>query len=450
VLVFSLANAAELEAFSPDDEAFSPLQEATKTYCLSVGTMRYTQRIVTCKEEDIVPMKSERPTGKKIEVQEKAWLSSIAIWCIWHHVGSLVAMGACELVAFKVSAIMDALKPHPAILDLSRSFAQTFANLAASGDGAANDLDEPAPTRVLMAMPLQERERFSEAFMEVIEGVHDDTDTTRLAPSRFRGTPQQCDTLREELMLGKCVLALGPDGDPLRTVLLCVLRIHKPNGDMLVKMGSCRGGITKPDCVLPGTKLNDEESAAAAAERVFSQDLPPLQGTLKFSTSVNEETIKRSSLFGIRTRYLKTSFGYTLETEDDRAAPDEEMLSFDASMSVAPRAALMRIGTRQQFPTFEPVKVNLSDGDYTVYAWLSPAEFAAASSPALSEELRAWLNNYDSMVRNDSEELPTESPPPSAPLAVDLISPPISPPSVGSLDCDIYHPKNHQLQTQHV
>jgi len=140
--------------------------------------------------------------------------------------------------------------------------------------------------------------------------------------------------LRDEVNQGKCDLAFVRH-EPVRTVQVLALRIlsgpptmvgrvnsansgdrrsgaEDDNERVLVKVGEVKAGTNtiKASCVLPGTKLREQEPTTEALQRLLSKDLFALSSLLRVSSGrsqVQEVEMKTSSTYGIRSRYLRTT-----------------------------------------------------------------------------------------------------------------------------------------------
>jgi len=126
--------------------------------------------------------------------------------------------------------------------------------------------------------------------------------------------------LREEVNLGKCDLNIVCD-EIVRTVFIIAVRIsmhvresYPLDGSQrfLVKVADVKGGrLVQSSCVLPGTKRREQESSAKALERFMGTDFNQVAEVLRENLAPRPDTnvsIKDSANFGVRTRYLRTTY----------------------------------------------------------------------------------------------------------------------------------------------
>jgi len=188
---------------------------------------------------------------------------------------------------------------------------------------------------------------------------------------------------------------------------------------LFVKIGEVKPGskAIKSSCVLPGTKLREQEPTAQALQRVLTGDLAALAPELRVSSGrsqVQEVEMKQSSTYGIRTRYLRTTvtawlsefaklkkialpvgfdeFMNHYEAADDRFCATK--LLNKLYLTAAARATGIARVRATQILTDVPDVVILApedeDESLTLYLWLRPHDFEVLASEAAAPILKLW------------------------------------------------------------
>merc|ERR1712176_577384 len=75
-------------------------------------------------------------------------------------------------------------------------------------------------------------------------------------------------------------------------------------------------GVARVSCELPGTKRCDQESSNAARRRLIEDDFAAIADLLQIKEEKYEDIdIRQSPTYGIRSRYMRTSFIFTLDVK---------------------------------------------------------------------------------------------------------------------------------------
>jgi len=298
-----------------NDEIFVPGQAAKKVYFLQRGTMTYQREVPLPSSSSLLMGTHPGIAFPDVPVAETDWISTVAIWCRWDYVGRLNTCETCNLVTFNMEKMVDVLKGYPVIRAISHSYACAYVQMATSSEHALQvDLDI-LPSRVLMAMPLEDRANFSIMLLESFQAKDGRFSMMQYYPARRqRLGPWAQKQLLEELEMGKCVVTVGRDHQLLRTVGLCVLDIVDSSGRVLVQVGTTKKGETTTlDIALPATKVRESESNKQAAMRLIHTELPDMKGMLNFGEVLNEENETRSKNLEIRTMYMKTTYNASFQ-----------------------------------------------------------------------------------------------------------------------------------------
>jgi len=406
------SRAIELEACSRADDIFIPLQEAKKVFNLRVGTLSYKRMVFTSDQavsrgqslrsggisfsETNESLQNWDPSGEA-KLLPRAWISMVALWCKWSYLGSCQASEDCELVALNVTGILEVLERYPALFKINRCYATCFCQLMSDPEHSKEcDLDI-LPAQVMMAADADDRFGIScvvvDSFMASSSVVIDQYVSHR----RDKIKPSSREILVEELDQGKCVVSLGVDGQLLRSVLISVLCIQRESGDVLTKLATTKGSKWVAECVLPASKLREQENFRQAAERLLAKDLPDLNGTLDWDTPEIEQSITQSGTTGIRTTYMKSKFQINFfSCGEDSADVSGVLVNNMASMN-RPRVMVSKSMSSQpaapqfNFSKLKIIEVTKNPDKPELFAWL-PLSLVTNKTPILIEELQAYLD----------------------------------------------------------
>lgn len=194
------------------------------------------------------------------------------------------------------------------------------------------------------------------------------TDVQLLPPGVFEGikrndAPHQKAVVEDlvlELKSGASHFEDDSEGEQVRVVELCLLRIIEPGGGLILirRSRQSSSGESKEHNDLPGKKILPRETCWSAAQRVIYSDMRLMERILKFpdaDSSPLEQLVeeKESSHFaGIKTRYIKTFIDL-----------DVDVTSLDDSIRSATSLPSPRPGTQVSFKS--------EDGTVTVFEWMS-------------------------------------------------------------------------------
>mmetsp|Transcript_147630 Transcript_147630/g.283006 ORF Transcript_147630/g.283006 Transcript_147630/m.283006 type:complete len:349 (-) Transcript_147630:19-1065(-) len=109
-------NAIEISVIAAQDNVFLAGSQAEHGYCVAHGQLEYTQE----------PKTSKVTSTSRSEVNAGDWLSEIALYVHWSHVGTVEATSACELLVIGASAMADALAKQVLIWQATQAYAHSF------------------------------------------------------------------------------------------------------------------------------------------------------------------------------------------------------------------------------------------------------------------------------------------------------------------------------------
>mmetsp|Transcript_5888 Transcript_5888/g.14057 ORF Transcript_5888/g.14057 Transcript_5888/m.14057 type:complete len:1094 (+) Transcript_5888:47-3328(+) len=257
---------------------------------------------------------SEAADQTKIGVDEGTSCSEVALWAEWHHVGSLQAMSTSELLQLSAPALQRDLQKHAAAFALTCEFCRAFVKYYRSEASSWSDLSsEIDHDDIFSVMNRESRLLLCEPILEILRKKED---TFRFFSGMFEST-MRVRRLREEISSGKCNISITTLGEVVRTVSLVVLRLRNagdPN-TFLVQIAERANSDCQVACKYPGTKRREQESASVALKRLQTEELSGLKHQSDMTDWAMEQsvTFMESKTFGIRTKYLRTTFESEVE-----------------------------------------------------------------------------------------------------------------------------------------
>jgi len=247
---------------------------------------------------------------------------------------------------------------------------------------------------------------------------------------------------------GKSSIALV-SGEVMRTVIVIALRLYFPKGDkFLINLCDyCHDtGTFIHKAVLPGTKKRPNETWAGSSRRILENELSTVAKDVNIYMDMvptKTATVKDSDTYGLRTRYLRTTFNAdltididtfpaievprTASREADRARSCLDILHAPGissddrlvrSQAVCVLSTIMRLHRLEQGAVAAPMKKSRlsmrrsensskhsqSGAKVTkLYAWVTQDEFSKLTHPQVAPILREWCSalEFKERVSND-------------------------------------------------
>jgi len=273
-----------------EDDLFIPSVIAEFAYAMLQGEVCYVQDIETAPVETQVVR----------TVVNGQWLSEMALWVKWIHVGTAQAITQCDLVSISPTEVAHVLGKDNLAVALTREYGRLYHQrvIAAKPPESEwpNDLVVPYAD-VGDLYPLM----YSQ--LQAALGKH----FLDLWQSRHRWRVAKLDTLREEVANGTSTIFMTIDGDLERVVSVTALRIESPQGDILTQLGKFKDGVAEADCKMPGGKQQRGETPADAAKRVLGGKLSPVSKHVQLIHQQREVKWSQSASYDMRTKYLRTT-----------------------------------------------------------------------------------------------------------------------------------------------
>uniref|UniRef100_A0A7S0A2D9 Cyclic nucleotide-binding domain-containing protein n=1 Tax=Pyrodinium bahamense TaxID=73915 RepID=A0A7S0A2D9_9DINO len=268
-------------------------------YFLVNGQLRYTPG-------ELAPEVSLCELDPKLTLDPGSWCSEPALWTVWTHLGTLEASSTSELLSIEGSKLLPALERFPSAMMVLVDYCATFHRYINESGVLRSDL------------------AYGFDINELVSGLNTETRIKLANPVIHslqvhfwdKVVNQRCiELLKDEVANGKCDMGFV-GAEPVRNTFVVALCLRKSRGAtdrFLVKVGEVlrEGSEVVSSCLLPGVKRKRLEAYKAAVQRLLGLDLGEIasQVEMHFEEGFEQTVVMSPSpTYGIRTRYLRTTF----------------------------------------------------------------------------------------------------------------------------------------------
>jgi len=351
----------------------------------------------------------------KLTLKSGDWCSEPALWTVWTHLGTLEAMTTAEVLAVSGPLLTSALNRFPVASSAMTDYCATFHRY----------INEPGVLRSDLSYTFD--------INELLSGLTSETRMQLAAPllqrleTRFWDVLNHgsMDRLKEEVDNGKCDIGPGPRAEVVRNTFVVALRISRfqqGSDRFLVKIGEVLrdGNRVVGSCLLPGVKRKWRENYPTAVARLLQNDLGEIASHVEtYFSEGGRQTVSMnaSPTYGIRTRYLRTTFAATLDS-------DARLTMLVAPKGPLPLPAvsgiawLFRRESRRYAAVQQQVAAVLAEhrevavlhcdktnrASRKLYLWLTPEEFEVLSDEMATPIIEQWLSSLEASKGQDSED----------------------------------------------
>jgi len=351
-----LCETVESEFYSPQDVLFVPAKSSEYMFLVVDGSFRYSQEPTTSKVLDAYEQ----------DVDAGAWVCEAALWSDWTHVGKLEAETQVKVFKLSYEELASILEVLKMVSMVTRSYARSFYLRLTTACPPHSDW----PTD--LGLP------FTSAADLLSKDVGVGLLRAACTSGRISLMPAESAQLEDEIRHETCALQQTERGELERLVAVHCINITRPNGDILVHLGSYHAdrGLIDACCKLPGHKRPHGELPKAALERLLAT--PALS---HFSTGIkllhveHDVQVKEDRFPGIRSKYLRTVQQCLLQPGFE---PDLPVASANGALS-------------RQFDSFAVLTIPINEDTAGLYCWMSQTTFEFASSPNGLKLLQGWL-----------------------------------------------------------
>jgi hypothetical protein len=392
----------------------------------------------------------------KLHLIKGSWCSEIALWTVWSHMGTMKAIQSCEVTSISFTpGFIKALEKHMAarctLIDYCRAFHGNMNEADVDPSDLVDhiDCDEiifsmSRATRIALASPFFDQfqsymqrawggkadlEKQLALRREVEEGKCDvgmvgayPMRTTfvivllirervgRLSEEHFASKPSFLTPAASLFRSASTINATSSNAAPVSLFRSAASKASKTTPRVLVRIGMMKheSSEIKPCCVFPGGKRKENETRHESLQRVLESDLKDIVELIVPTGRVGERSVevKYSANFGIKTRYLKTTYSFELtEKRHNLRTISVPPLPWGSSRG--------RLGSWRGYWAKAAARAHLVLNGLegvivlgnALYVWLRPSEFDILSSNPAEEVIAKWLGQIQlDRILSDAEE----------------------------------------------
>jgi len=402
----ALCHSAVSHSFlSHEDDLFNPGQSCNQAWFVVRGRLRYVQN----------PNSSKVVRTEITPVHQGTWISEVALWSLWAHVGTCEASGpASHLLSISSQALIEVLEEFPTVERLAQQYAKNYHAYLTSASPPhsqwPNDLHVPNTEDVAMLLSQHVGLGLLKRGLASGSLVLSDEDEAYVT---------------KELMAGKCTIQYSDDGTQLERVvgLTNVMLRYEPDSFtnpspkplVLYQVGAVtQQGKTKLSLHIPGTKRWTGESPQAALKRILEADLRVFAPMMEVENSERKVSVKDSTQsLKMRTKTVKTIYRSNLQELP------KDIMSMQVPFPELPGLVGKSSTPDSSETDSEPHQFQLlvlpQEKEAGLYAFLLPAQYEIMDNDDNKDAMKAWM----STVKVDLEELakpPSVKPHPEAEL----------------------------------
>lgn len=308
--------------FAKGDLVFEDGADSTGSmFFVAFGNLRYDPG-------ELAAEANYRASDRRLTLSEGAFVSEAALWTFWTHLGTLLVASTSEVLILSSSQLQEALKRFPEVLSIVANYGCAYHRIVnergvkRSDLGCSYDNHEiisgmNAPLRLMLAQPILEEMKCRGGRWKSVGNI---------------------EALETEIKEGKSNLGFV-DKEAVRTCFVVALRLKScaeetPQQEgafpdfaeevdeerFLVKVGEVMRGSGEINafCVLPAIKRRGQETAKAALDSMLATDFADIQPyiAINYCEGTSQEAfLQDSTKFGVRTRYLRTTYRATVNKE---------------------------------------------------------------------------------------------------------------------------------------
>jgi hypothetical protein len=330
------------------------------------------------------------PTTKRVEVQDCQWLTEMAIFCHFYHVGSLHAVSEGELLTIRGERLTSIMNDHSDMYDLFVEYGSFLLEKIREDPNRADDLRLPLSHENVVTLLSQESKKLlSKAGLKSL-----------LRSNKFNPNGSRLKALSAEVANGDCFLVVEATlpswrdsclEEVHRIVSIAVLSIKHEDGSgrLLVQIGHFKGDHIVPEVLLPGSKVHAHEVPSEAKHRLIDGHFSKLQ---EFITWNRDEVLvheKSSWRFNVSTKYVKRMYYGTLQEAGHSAFTALEW-HHKGGLANASAKHLTKVFTNHHLAHTFVLDSTLQE-DARIYCWMDPEDI---ERPQILESVQDFFNSH--------------------------------------------------------
>lgn len=386
--------ALSFEYLLPLDSLFICGSEADSAFRLVAGKLEYS----TCGTGSSHLGDSflqERGEATKQIIVESAWLCEATLWVPWVHVGELVALTRCQLLAVNAKAALAVMQSHDLIRDITLEYARCFhAHLIAAIPPAAE-------------LPSDVEVPFTE-YSEIVSGMRPEFRALIGQMALERSTSWLGRTSRLASVVGDGLATVIEDGDGevLHVVLLSTLRLERNDGRILVCLAKAGPDGLRAGGQLPSAEQKSGELPRQAAQRILTTQLTAVAGDVSFTSSSRDVFARHSKEFGVSSKHIHTV--HRAEVVDGSLLSSADIVpgrggGTPQGHARGRRRSLIFAGNAEgplRLGDLAPFTIRDEAGQSSVYTWMTPDEVERLETLEGEQLVQQWSVHLDMQNRS--------------------------------------------------
>lgn len=278
------------------DDVFTCNRRAKGSYYLVKGSSLYSQS----------PVYSRVLEPVAIAVGERAWISEVALWVDWFHVGNLAGVELTHALLIQTEAFVEmVVSTDGPVRVICNHYAAHFLRAVRHAKPPlqwANDLYVPFSEYEILVLSMDAASK-----TQVGAAALAHAGSWAISGKRSR------DVLSAEIAEGKSVVILTPQRQLRRISYVVSLRLTSDDKRMLAELGSLEGSDVKVSGRLPGSKPNPGEMAMDTLDRIIRTSFPMLLDLYDVTRHERLDTTSFSAKLGVSTNYIRSVFDVALK-----------------------------------------------------------------------------------------------------------------------------------------
>jgi len=280
-----------------EDQLFSAGTTGDEAYCLTEGSITYTQ------EPDFA-LEPSRTT-----LDEGTWFCEATIWSEWIHVGDMDAVTHSGVLEIACDVLLEMLLGKGSLAEeITREYGVLFHKrvVAAKPPNADWPTDLSVPyssfSDLVANMAFDTQVFVGNTYLDRLQG------TSFLRRAKLTRLDTELDRLRDEVNKGVSIVVMNQKGEIQRIASVGVVKIDNKSGDILAQIAKWdeETEAWEPQCKLPGLKQERGETSAEVFRRIMQTKLTPIVDSVVLLKTYQEETWHQSRTYGVSTKYLRT------------------------------------------------------------------------------------------------------------------------------------------------
>jgi len=365
-----------------EDVLFVQEKVCNEAYLVMNGSIEYTERSHVC-------TRAETEISPKSAVQGD-WLSWVALWSHWYHVGQAQVGSTSEVLTLDVVVVMKCVDTGGDLTNFFHQYSLAFHRRLVSAVPPAatfpNDLFVPFTDfgEIVLSIGPNEQKFVGTKALESLE------------QRSFVWTGMNTHTiqrLQREVLIGRCVIVENVDGQVERVVPITGVRLTSGTGKVLIVLAKKRRCDDEFELSgqLPAVKQETGELPGQALERMFGELLRPFAREVRIGHAGREDRREISDRYRINTTYLRVIYSASLPDFSTTTGLPLPLRHDDKTSNMFSVWHTQSRGW--SLPTHEECFLLHDTNSVFVCGWVDPE--AVNFFRRVSKQLRDWITRID-------------------------------------------------------